>query len=51
VADVGRELDYFDPEAVVMPLIGTGLVHKTSDGFVLAAPAAFRMVQMVDRVV
>jgi hypothetical protein len=36
----------FDPEGVVRPLRNAGLIHKTSDGFVFATQAAFRMVQM-----
>lgn len=45
------ELQYFDPEAVVGPLCSAGLAHKTSDGFVFATAAAFRMVRMVWQVV
>jgi hypothetical protein len=51
VPDIGREIDYFDPESVVYPLCRAGLVHKTSDGFVFATPAAHRMVAMVGHVV
>jgi hypothetical protein len=51
IADVGREIEYHDPEAVIRPLCNAGLVHRTSDDFVFATPAAFRMVQMVGQVV
>jgi hypothetical protein len=51
VPDIGRELDFSDPEAVVRPLRNAGLLHQTADGFVFATPAAFRMVQMVGQVV
>jgi hypothetical protein len=50
VADLGRELDYPDPESVVYPLRNAGLVHKTTDGFVFATAAAFRMVRIVGHV-
>jgi hypothetical protein len=50
-ADVGREIEYYDPDAVIQPLINAGLVHKTSDGYVFATAAAFHMVQMVGHVV
>jgi hypothetical protein len=50
VPDIGRELDYFDPDAVVWPLRNAGLVHKTTDGFVFATAAAFRMVRIVGHV-
>jgi hypothetical protein len=51
VPDIGREIDYFDPEAVVYRLHNARLVYKTSDGFVFASPAAWRMVQMVGHVI
>jgi hypothetical protein len=51
VAEVGLQIEYFDPEAVIRPLCNAGLVHRTSDGFVFASVAAFRMVQMVGHVV
>jgi hypothetical protein len=51
IADMGREIEYFDPEAVIRPLCNAGLIHRTSDGFVFATAAAFRMVQMVGQVV
>jgi antirestriction protein len=51
IADVGRGIEYFDPEALIRPLCNAGLVHRTSDGFVFATAAAFRLVQMVGHVV
>jgi hypothetical protein len=51
VPDIGRELDYFDPEAVILPLRNAGLIYRTSDGFVFATAAAFRLVQMIGQVV
>jgi hypothetical protein len=51
VADIGRELETSDPDAVVRPLCNAGLLNRTSEDFVFATPAAFRMVQMVGQVV
>lgn len=50
VPDIGRELDYFDPMALVRPLINAGLIHKTSDGYVFAAPSAYHIVGLVGHV-
>jgi hypothetical protein len=47
VADIGRELEYFDAEALTRPLCGKGLLHQISDGFVIATPAAFHMAELV----
>jgi hypothetical protein len=51
IEDMGREIEYYDPEAVVRPLCNAGLVHRTSDDFIFATAAAFRMVQMVGHVI
>ncbi len=51
VADVGREIGQRDADAVVRPLCGAGLVHRTSDDYVFATAAAYRMVALVGRVV
>jgi hypothetical protein len=51
IEDLGRELEYFDPESVIRQLRNAGLVHRTSDNFVFATAAAYRMVQMVGEVV
>jgi hypothetical protein len=50
IADIGREIDYFDPAAVVQPLCDAGLLHRLAGDFVVATPAAYRMVQLVGRV-
>ncbi|HEY1689998.1 MAG TPA: hypothetical protein VGF95_14180 [Solirubrobacteraceae bacterium] len=50
IADIGREIDYFDPAAVVEPLCRAGLLHRLTGNFVVATPAAYRMVQMVGQV-
>jgi hypothetical protein len=50
IPDIGRELDYFDPESLVRPLCNAGLLHKTGDGYVFATPAAFHMVGLVGHV-
>jgi hypothetical protein len=47
VADIGRELEYTDAEALTRPLCGKGLLHQISDGFVIATPAAFHMADLV----
>ena len=47
VADIGRELEYFDPEALTRLLCGKGLLHSIGDGFVIASPAAFHMASLV----
>ena len=51
VADMGRELETRDPDAVLRPLVNAGLIHRIGDGFVFATAAAFKMVQMVGQVV
>jgi hypothetical protein len=51
IEDIGREIETHDPGAVIRPLRNAGLIHKTSDGFVFATAAAFRMMQMVGHVV
>jgi hypothetical protein len=49
VADVGRQIETDDPMAVIRPLCGAGLVHRTGD-CVFASPAAYRMVGLVGAV-
>jgi hypothetical protein len=51
IADLGRELDYFDPESIIRPLCNAGLVHRTADDSVFATAAAFRMVRIVGHVI
>ena len=49
--DLGREMDYFDPESVIYPLVRAGLVNKTSDGHVFATRAGVRAVAMIGKVI
>ena len=51
LADIGRELATHDPEALVGPLVCSGLLYRTGDDFVFASPAAYRMVQMTGHVI
>jgi hypothetical protein len=51
VEDIGRDLD--DPagaEDAVRGLRRAGLVHQTTDGFVFATRAGWRMVEIVGKV-
>ena len=52
VEDIGRDLE--DPAGVVdaiRRLHNAGLIHKSSDGYVFATRAAWRMVQIVGQVI
>jgi len=51
VPDIGRELDYFDPEALVYPLCNAGLLHRIGKDIVFATPAAFHLVSLVGHVI
>ncbi len=51
MADIGRELETEDPEAVVRPLRNAGLVHTIAGDCVFASAAAFKLVQIVGQVV
>jgi hypothetical protein len=51
VADLGRQIECFEPEIVIGPLCTIGLLHRTSDDFVFATPAAFQMVALVGHVI
>jgi hypothetical protein len=52
VADIGREIESTDDaEIAVNGLLRAGLIHKTCDGFVFAARAGVRVVQMVGQVI
>ena len=51
LADIGRELECRDPEAVVRPLVNAGLLNRTGDGFLFATPAAFHLTSLVGHVV
>jgi hypothetical protein len=49
--DIGRELEYFDPDMLIEPLLRAGLLHRTSDGYVFATPAAFHLTSLVGHVI
>jgi hypothetical protein len=51
VADLGREIETSDPMAVIRPLRDAGLVNLTSENYVFATPAAYKMVGLVGQVV
>ena len=51
VPDMARQIETDDPMAVIRPLRNAGLVHRTTDGFVFATVAAFKLVQIVGQVV
>jgi hypothetical protein len=50
VEDIGHQLEYFDPDSIVRPLCGVGLLHRIAEQFVVATPAAYRWVQIVGHV-
>jgi hypothetical protein len=49
--DLGREIDYFDPMAVLRPLITAGLAHEPAKGYVCASRAGVKAVAMIGKVV
>jgi len=51
LADIGRELETTDPDALVRPLVHAGLLNRTSENYVFATPAAFKWVKLVGHVV
>jgi hypothetical protein len=52
VEDIGRDIeDEAGAEDAVRGLHRAGLVHRTSDGFVFATRAGFRMVEIVGKVI
>jgi hypothetical protein len=50
IPDVGREMEYFDPEALILPLHRAGLIYRMGE-FVFATPAAFHLVSLVGQAV
>jgi hypothetical protein len=50
IPDIGREMAYFDPDALVEPLWRAGLVHRLGKDLVFARPAAFHFVSLVGHV-
>ncbi len=51
VPDIGRALEYNDPEDVVGPLVNAGLLYRTGDALVFASPAAFHLTALVGHVI
>ncbi len=52
VEDIGRSIEHpGSTEDVVRTLRSDGLVYQTTDGYVFATRAAFRLVEMVGQVV
>jgi len=50
IPDIGRELAYFDPDALLEPLWRAGLVHRLGKEFVFATPSAFHFVSLVGHI-
>jgi hypothetical protein len=48
--DIGRALEYEDPEAVVAPLVNAGLLYRTADALLFATPAAFHLTALVGHI-
>lgn len=52
VEDIGRTLEHpGSAEDIVRGLRSDGLIHQTSDGYVFATRAAFRLIAMIGQVV
>jgi hypothetical protein len=52
VEDIGRSIEHpASAEDIVRTLRSDGLVYQTTDGYVFATRAAFRLVEMVGQVV
>ena len=51
LADIDRELETHDPEAIVRPLVDAGLVNRTSEDLVFATRGASTWVQLVGHAV
>jgi hypothetical protein len=50
IPDIGREMAYDDPDALVEPLWRAGLVHRLGKELVFATPSAFHFVSLVGHV-
>lgn len=50
VEDIGREAETDDPMVPVHGLLRAGLIRQTSDGYVFATRAGWRMVEIVGQV-
>jgi len=50
VEDIAREVETDDPMVPIRGLLGAGLIHQTTDGYVFATRAAVRWVQMIGHV-
>jgi len=48
VDDIGREIESSEPMTPIRGLLRTGLIHRTSDGFVFASRAGVRAAQLAD---
>lgn len=51
VEDIGREVETNEPTLPIQGLLRAGLIYQTSDGFVFATRAGWRMVEIVGQVV
>ena len=51
IEDIGREAETHEPMVPVRGLLRAGLIYQTSDGFVFATRAGWRIVEMVGQVV
>lgn len=51
VDDIAREVETDDPMVPIRGLLRAGLIHQTTDGFVFAARAGVRVVQIIGHVV
>ncbi len=52
VEDIGRTIEHpSSAEDIVRKLRSDGLIHQTTDGYVFATRAAFRLVEMIGQVV
>jgi hypothetical protein len=45
--ELGRELSGDEIEPAIVSLLGAGLIHRTSDGFIFASRAAIHQIELV----